>query len=161
MRQHSGAPAPKWNRQITRRIFPPDSEKSSGNETKLATHLERSLCINSWHQKNMQGHNQKFIDNCASTNHCYTKLNDTTLIFTQEPHWAAEELGGGVPAWSASALLHAEYWPAGRAARRLSLKVVTYMAHISQRLCAVAIFPAACSYSKVSCTESVLWKLSK
>jgi len=33
MRQHSGAPEPKWNRQITRRIFPPDSEKSSGNET--------------------------------------------------------------------------------------------------------------------------------
>ena len=35
MRQHSGAPEPKWNRQITRRIFPPDSEKSSGNETTL------------------------------------------------------------------------------------------------------------------------------
>jgi len=34
MRQHSGAPEPKWNGQITRRIFPPDSEKSSGNETK-------------------------------------------------------------------------------------------------------------------------------
>ena len=33
MRQHSGAPEPKWNRQITRRIFPPDSKKSSGNET--------------------------------------------------------------------------------------------------------------------------------
>jgi len=33
MRQHSGAPEPKWNRQITRRIFPPDSEKLSGNET--------------------------------------------------------------------------------------------------------------------------------
>jgi len=33
MRQHSGAPAPKRNRRITRRIFPPDSEKSSGNET--------------------------------------------------------------------------------------------------------------------------------
>ena len=28
MRQHSGAPEPKWNRWITRRIFPPDSEKS-------------------------------------------------------------------------------------------------------------------------------------
>jgi len=33
MRQHTGAPAPKRNRRITRRIFPPDSEKSSGNET--------------------------------------------------------------------------------------------------------------------------------
>ena len=37
MRQHSGAPAPKWNRRITRRIFPPDSEKSSGNETMFNT----------------------------------------------------------------------------------------------------------------------------
>jgi len=33
MRQHSGAPESKWNRQITKRIFPQDSEKSSGNET--------------------------------------------------------------------------------------------------------------------------------
>jgi len=29
----SDAPKPKSNRQITRRIFPLDSEKSSGNET--------------------------------------------------------------------------------------------------------------------------------
>jgi len=34
MHQHSGAPEPKWNRQITRCIFPPDSEKSSGNKTR-------------------------------------------------------------------------------------------------------------------------------
>ena len=33
MRQHSSTPEPKWNRWITRRIFPPDSETSSGNET--------------------------------------------------------------------------------------------------------------------------------
>ena len=33
MRQHSGAPELKWNRQITRRIFPPACEKSSGSET--------------------------------------------------------------------------------------------------------------------------------
>jgi len=33
MHQHSGAPEPKWNRQITRRIFPMDNEKSFGNET--------------------------------------------------------------------------------------------------------------------------------
>jgi len=33
MRQHSGPPEPKWNKRITRHIFPPDSEKSSGNET--------------------------------------------------------------------------------------------------------------------------------
>jgi len=38
MRQHSGAPEPKWNRQITRRILPPDSEKSSGNETRDTMH---------------------------------------------------------------------------------------------------------------------------
>ena len=37
MRQHSGAPEPKWNRWITRHIFPPDSEKSSGNETKCGS----------------------------------------------------------------------------------------------------------------------------
>jgi len=36
MRQHSGAPEPKWKRRITRRIFPPDSEKLSGNETKYS-----------------------------------------------------------------------------------------------------------------------------
>ena len=41
MRQHSGAPEPKWNRPITRRIFPPDSEKSSGKETKPAGTLSR------------------------------------------------------------------------------------------------------------------------
>ena len=34
MRQHSSAPEPKWNRRITRRIFPPACEKSFGNETK-------------------------------------------------------------------------------------------------------------------------------
>jgi len=40
MRQHSGAPAPKRNRRITRRIFPPDSEKSSGNETTAQPHQQ-------------------------------------------------------------------------------------------------------------------------
>jgi len=33
VRQRSGATEPKWNRWITRRIFPLDTEKSSGNET--------------------------------------------------------------------------------------------------------------------------------
>ena len=33
MHQHSGTPEPKWNRWITRRTFPPDSKKLSGNET--------------------------------------------------------------------------------------------------------------------------------
>jgi len=40
MRQHSGTPEPKWNRWITRRIFPPDSEKSSGNETRFGGYAE-------------------------------------------------------------------------------------------------------------------------
>jgi len=43
MHQHSGPPEPKWNRQITRRIFPPDSEKSSGNETKCVLDVFRYL----------------------------------------------------------------------------------------------------------------------
>jgi len=43
MRQHSGAPKPKWNRQITRRIFPPDSEKSSGNETTYYVYTWKGL----------------------------------------------------------------------------------------------------------------------
>jgi len=34
MRQHSSAPEPKWNRWITRCIFPLVGKKSSGNETK-------------------------------------------------------------------------------------------------------------------------------
>jgi len=33
MEQRSSARKPKRNWRITRRIFPPDSEKSSGNET--------------------------------------------------------------------------------------------------------------------------------
>jgi len=43
MWQHSGALEPKWNRWITRRIFPPDSEKSSGNKTTLTPSWQGSM----------------------------------------------------------------------------------------------------------------------
>ena len=52
MRQHSGAPAPKRNRRITRRIFPPDSEKSSGNETRPALCCDIFVgCFSIWIDK--------------------------------------------------------------------------------------------------------------
>ena len=73
MRQNSGAPAPKRNRRITRRIFPPDSEKSSGNETKPRGNIRLTKGLgtpsNSLAKTLLVIQTSKFIDDSVWTVH--------------------------------------------------------------------------------------------
>jgi len=61
MRQHSGEPEPKWNRQITRCIFPPDSEKSSGNKTRVKSRLEEAAQQSKYSKKCSKGSRSNFM----------------------------------------------------------------------------------------------------